>query len=108
MRNPMTSYTVEQAKLAAEKFCSNNAGWEMICDIEDSDSLYKGWNDMDKKVKAAWRKKYGMAGAQDAWESLADKPCKVPYKFISGAGEVYDSILDVPAFHNSMMIFKVS
>jgi hypothetical protein len=31
---------------------------------------------------------------------------KVPTGFISGAGFFYDNALDVPAFHNLMMVFK--
>lgn len=103
----METYTVEQAKQHAEKFCKKNPGWKMICDIENSDKLYCTWKELGKAIKERWRRKFGDL-AETAWEELGTPYCKVPYGFISGAGVFYDEITDIPLNHNSMMIFKIN
>lgn len=99
------SYSVEQAAEHAVRWCSEHKGWERICDIDDSDSLYKTFDELPLRVRKSWEKEYP-TDPQGAWEEWGHKPCKVKYGFISGKGEFYRDILKVPRFHNLMMVFK--
>jgi len=100
-------YTVKQATQHAFLWCQNNPGWKRICDIENSDSLYFTWDELPKKIRKQWKKHFG-SYAKEAWEEFGEKPCKVPYGFITGKGEFYNDVLKVPLNHNLMMVFKVN
>lgn len=50
---------------------------------------------------------YGEYSAESAWREFGDSYCKVRKGFISGKGEFYEDVLDVPRFHNLMTVFKV-
>ena len=99
------TYTVEQAAEHAKGWCKRH-GWQRICDIPNSDTLYYAWEELPKKERAHWLRLYGGYSAQRAWEEYGAKKCKVGSGFISGAGIFYANILDVPRFHNVMMVFK--
>ncbi|MCO1599855.1 hypothetical protein [Desulfosporosinus nitroreducens] len=101
------SYTTEQASEHAKKWCSQHKGWKRICDIEDSDALYKTWDELPVKVRKEWESHYGYS-AENAWLEFGRKPCKVPKGFITGKGEFYENVLDVPPWHNLMMVFQTS
>lgn len=101
----MTAYSVDDASRHAIQWCAQHHGWQRICDIPDSDSLYKKWGELSQKVQASWEHAYP-SDPEGAWLEFGKAPCKVPYGFISGAGEFYKNILDVPPLHNSMMVFK--
>jgi hypothetical protein len=105
--NSEESYTTEQAAQESLKWCEKHPGWKRICDIEDSNSLYKTWDELSEKEKKSWINYYGVLGAKGAWEEFGHKPCKVKYGFISGKGEFYKKVTDVPPLHNLMMVFKI-
>jgi hypothetical protein len=102
----LEEFTVGQAALHAIKWCRDNPGWQRICDIEDTDQYYKTFKEMPKKVQNDYIRMYGEYEAEDAWNEFDIAPCKIPKGHISGKGDFYSDILDVPLFHNSMMVFK--
>ncbi|GAA5416216.1 hypothetical protein Pryu01_01248 [Paraliobacillus ryukyuensis] len=104
----METYSVEQASRNALNWCENNKGWARICDIENVDSLYKNWAELSEKEKSYWVKQFGQYDAESAWIEFGKSPCKVPYGFITGKGDFYRNILDVPLHHNLMTVYKVS
>lgn len=99
-------YCTEEASIHALRFCEKYPGWKRICDIEDSDNLYKTWNELSERAKRPWIREY-RDRAEDAWGEWGNKPCKVQYGFISGKGKFYKKVTDVPHLHNLIMIFKV-
>ena len=101
------AYTTQQASDHAKTWCTQHRGWERICDIEDSDVLYKTWNELPAKVRKEWEDHYGSSG-EAAWLEFGTKPCKVLKGFITGKGEFYENVLDVPPWHNLMMVFQTS
>jgi hypothetical protein len=103
----METYTPEQASQKAIEWCNANKGWKRICDIEDSDSLYKTFDELPKKVQNYWIDEYGKYNAENAWKEFGESYCKVPTGYVSGKGEFYENVLDVPRHHNLMMVFKV-
>jgi len=100
------SYTTEQASQHALNWCAKNPKWKRICDIPDSDALYKTWEELPIKVRDSWESRYGY-DAKSAWREFGYRPCKVKFGFISGKGEFFRNVLDVPRFHNIMMVFRV-
>ena len=103
----METYTTEQAAQRALEWCEANKGWKRICDIHDSDFLYKTWEELPKKIRQHWISQYGKYSAENAWREFGEAYCKVPNGFISGKGEFYENALDIPKFQNLMMVFKV-
>lgn len=102
MERSEETYTTEQAATAAVMWCQTHPGWQRICDISNSDKLYKTYSELTKRERQAWDQQ----GGEAAWREFGYGRCKVPYGFISGLGKFYRSVLDVPRFHNSMMVFK--
>ncbi|MRY42793.1 hypothetical protein [Clostridium beijerinckii] len=100
-------YSTDEAAQKALEWCDKHEGWKRICDIEDSDSLYKNWDELSDKEKKPWIGYYGEFSAESAWRELEKRPCKVKYGFITGKGEFYNNILKVPKFHNLMQVYKV-
>ena len=100
-------YSSDQAAKKALEWCDKHKGWKRICDLEDSDSLYKNWNELNDKEKKPWVEYYGQFNAESAWREFGKRPCKVKYGFITGKGEFYNNILKVPRFHNLMQVYKV-
>lgn len=99
-------YTTEDAFKAAIEWCAKNPGWQRICDIEDSDSLYFKFEELPKKEQAGWKKDYP-GDYWYAWREFGCPVCKVKNGHVSGAGVFYDKITDVPSDHGMMMVFKV-
>lgn len=95
-------YTTEQAADRAKEWCAAHPGWQRICDIENHSRLYKTFDELPARVRRHWEHE----GGEAAWREFGSAPCKVPKGFISGAGKFYRDILDVPRFHNLMMVFK--
>ena len=101
------TYSTEEAAKFALKWCEKNNGWERICDIScDSEELYYSWSEITKKEKDFWIKEYGVDSAKDAWKEFGNKKCKIPYGFITGKGEFYSNILDVPLNHSIIMVYQ--
>lgn len=98
------TYSVDDAARHAEVWCETRPGWQRICDIEDTDALYKTYAELPERDRKYWDKN----GGEYAWREWGRRPCKVPFGFITGAGAFVRDILDVPRFHNSMMVFKTS
>lgn len=103
--DPDKAFTTDQASEHAVRWCSAHPGWQRICDLEDSDSFYEKWEDLPSRTRRAWETEY-RSDAKDAWQEFGTAKCKVPTGFISGAGFFYKKAIDVPAFHNMMMVFK--
>lgn len=101
------SYTTEQASQHAVEWCKKHKGWKRICDIENSDSLYYNWDEIEKKEKDYWINSFGEYSAESAWREFGIAKCKVKKGYITGKGEFYKNILEVPLFHNLMTILKV-
>lgn len=101
------TYTVEQASEHAKNWCKKHKGWKRICDIDDSDNLYKTWDELNEKIKRSWINEYGNYSAESAWLEFGRRPCKVPFGFITGKGEFYKDVRQVPLYHNLMMVYKV-
>lgn len=96
------SFTTEQAADRAKAWCTAHPGWQRICDVPNSDALYKTFSELPERDQRAWH----ACGGEAAWKEFGRAPCKVPNGFISGAGKFYRNVLDVPRFHNLMMVFK--
>jgi len=99
-------YSAEEAASKALKWCNSRPTWMRICDIKDTEPLYKGWSELPHSEQKPWIERYKIC-AQEAWEEFAVKPCKVDHGFISGEGVFYNCINEVPLMHNIMMVFRV-
>jgi hypothetical protein len=99
-------YSVEQAADHAKTWCERHPGWKRICDIENTDELYKTFSELSLKERRYWEKNY--SDPEDAWLELGRIPCKVPFGFITGRGDFFRNITQVTINHNLMMVFKVS
>jgi hypothetical protein len=95
------------AQLAAEhavSWCAAHPGWQRICDIEDVNALYKTYAELSSQDRRYWERH----GGEVLWLEFGRKPCKVPHGFVTGKGEFYWNILEVPIFHNIMTVYKTS
>lgn len=93
-------FSVEQASKHALDWCAKNPSWIRICDLEDSNCYYVQWGELSERQRSRW-------GSEYAYNEFAQKRQKVKTGFISGKGEFFSDILDVPRWHNSMMVFRV-
>jgi hypothetical protein len=103
--DPEKPFTTDQAAEQAVKWCKAHPGWQRICDIEDTDSLYEQWEDLPYRARKFWENEC-RSDPKGSWQRFETAKSKVPTGFISGAGFFYDNALDVPACHNMMMVFK--
>lgn len=108
--NPQSqeTYTTEQAATHAFLYCQTHKNWHRICDLETTDHLYKTWPELSQRERNQWIKAYGEYSAESAWQEFGTAPCKVPKAYITGKGEFYKDILQVPLSHNLMTIYKTS
>lgn len=90
----------------AREWCCRNPGWRLICDIPDTESLYKTWQEMPKRYRDDWERIYH-SDAESAWKEFGRAVCKVPYGFVGTDGVFYPEITDVPTNTNSCQVFKV-
>lgn len=97
-------YSVEQASAHAITWCAAHPGWQRICDIDDCDALYRTYAELSSRDRRYWDRR----GGEASWREWGRRACKVPYGFVTGKGEFYRDICDVPLFHNVMMVFKTS
>jgi len=93
-------YTLQEASAKATAFCTENAGWIKVCDMPETFNPYKSWKELTAKARKHW-------GTIEVWRDCATEEPKYPYGFISGAGEFFGSVLDVPPHHQHMMVWKV-
>lgn len=101
-------YSTKDAAEKALEWCSNHKGWIRICDLKDDVStLYKTWEELSERERKTWIKQFGETSAKDAWEEFGIAPCKVEYGFISGKGEFYKKVTEVPLYHNLMEVYKI-
>lgn len=101
-------YSTEEASEKALKWCEEHPEWTRICDLNcDSNDLYKTWEELSERERKSWIHEFGENEAKEAWEEFGKKVCKVPYGFISGKGIFYNSVLDVPLYHNLMQVYKI-
>jgi hypothetical protein len=97
-------FSVEQASSHAAEFCRKNPAWLRVCDMPDTEevsrALYVQWDELSKAAQERW-------GSEYAYDEFARKRCKVKQGVMSGKGEIYGSVLDVPLFHNMMCMYRV-
>lgn len=103
----MPEYTVNDAKVKAEEYCKQHPDWELICNIEDTDTLSLSFSELPKSEQKQWRLRHH-EHAEDAWSEFGIAPSRHPFKHVSGAGELFDTCLNVPMGHQSMMIFNTA
>ena len=96
------TYSPEQASEHAAHWCAKRPAWVRICDMPEGycDTLYVQWGELSPAKQVYW-------GSEYAYNEFASKKCKVPEGFISGKGEFFESVHDVPLFHNLMMVFRI-
>jgi len=94
--------TFEEVLQHSSEWCVKNPAWIRICDLPDGhcESLHVQWTELSATQQRRW-------GSEYSYNEFGDKRCKVPYGFVSGKGEFYKRITDVPRFHNSMMVFRI-
>lgn len=97
---------VEKIFRVALEWCEMNPGWKRICDIPNTDSFYKTWDELPKSTRAAWGNRYHEY-AERAWREFGQSECKIPYGFVGTDGVFYPQITDVPINTNHCMVFKV-
>lgn len=93
-------YTPRQALEHADKWCAKRPAWLPIYLLDDTDQYYVQWGELSAKDKEYW-------GSQDAYDEFATKRQKIEIGFISGKGEFYGDVLQVPLFHNFMMVLRI-
>lgn len=93
-------YTPEQAAKHADRWCAKRPAWVPICLLDDTEQYYVQWDELSAKDKEYW-------GSEFDYDEFAKKRCKIETGFISGKGEFYGDVLQVPLFHNFMMVFRV-
>lgn len=94
------SYSVEQASKHAMDWCAKHPAWIRICDLDDTNCYYVQWDELSDRERRSW-------GTEYAYNEFATKRRKVKTGFVSGKGEFFPDILNVPPWHNSMMVFCV-
>ena len=90
----------------ALEWCQKRPAWKRICDIPNSDKLYKTWEELPEKVRAEWEERFHDS-AESAWREFGIGVCKVKYGFVGTDGVFYPEITDVPLNTNSCMVFRV-
>ena len=80
-----------------------NPEWSLICDIEDTDSLYVQWHELPKPERMSWIGKYG-EGGRWAFEEFGNKRCKVERKFLNSCLELVDEWPEGEA----MSVYKIN
>lgn len=95
-------FSVEQASQHAAEWCAKHPAWLRICDLGDIDSnqFYVQWHELSDRDRKGW-------GSEYAYEEFAIRKSKVEMGFISGKGEFYSNVLDVPMWHNLMQVVRV-
>ncbi|WP_314439466.1 hypothetical protein [Massilia timonae] len=95
-------FSVEQASQHAAAWCAKHPAWLRICDLGDIDGnqFYVQWHELSARDQKGW-------GSEYAYNEFAIKAQKVEMGFISGKGEFYSEVLDVPPFHNLMQVIRV-
>jgi hypothetical protein len=91
----------------AARFCRENPGWQMICDIPNSDALYETWEDLPGAEKRRLNAAYPGCG-EAAYREFCRHRCKVPSGHIGEDGVFYEDITQKPFLINTMMVFKTS
>jgi hypothetical protein len=97
-------FSVEQASAHAAEFCRKRPAWIRVCDMPDTEevnrALYVQWDELSATQQAHW-------GSEYAYDEFARKRCKVKQGVMTGKGEFYASVLDVPLSHNMMGMYRV-
>ncbi len=103
----ITEFTVADAKRHAEAFCHRNPTWRMICDLDEADYSPLPWSMLPREERRHWLRRYG-SSAPEAWAEFGtNKPMPYRMGYVSGAGEFFNDVLDVPRFHNLMTVVEV-
>ena len=103
----MEQYSVQDALVHARAHCANHPNWQPICDIENTNNLSLSFSELPAKIQNDWRRHYPV-DPEEAWAEFGIAPSRHPFKHVTGKGELFDSALDVPLGHQSMMIFDLS
>lgn len=86
------------------EWCERHPGWKRICDIPDSDALYKTWDELPAKVRRVWEAAYH-SRAEDAWREFGSAPCRVEHGYVGVAGVFYPRITDLPMNTNFCAVY---
>jgi hypothetical protein len=95
-----THYSVEEASEHAKAWCARNPAWMRICDIPDTDQYYVKWDELSTADQKFWMSEYG-------YKEFAIARCKIKTGYISGKGEFFENINELPPAHNLMSVFRV-
>lgn len=95
-------YTQQDATKKAREYVSTHPAWVPICDmLADPGVLYYKFHELTDKERKYWEH-------PDRYNAYARKRCKVQRAHITGDGEIYADICDVPPKKGaSMMLYKV-
>jgi hypothetical protein len=95
-------YSTEDAAKHAAAWCAKRPAWMRVCDMGgiDADQFYVQWHELGKRDQEGW-------GSKSAYDEFSIKRQKVEMGFISGKGDFYGDILEVPLFHNVMQVIRV-
>ena len=52
------SFSVDQASAHAMEWCNKHPSWQRICDIENTDVLYKSFDELSGKQRKYWQENY--------------------------------------------------
>lgn len=91
----------------ASEWCERHPGWMRICDIPNTDALYLTWEELPRKVRAAWERDFH-SSAENAWREFGHGVCKVDVGFIGTDGVFYPRITDVPTNTNCVQVYHVA
>lgn len=67
---------IEEQLKKYREWQKQNPEWELICDIQETKSLYVQWNELPVVERRVWVDNFGDA-AKDAFEEFGTKRCKV-------------------------------
>ena len=95
-------YTQQDATKKAREWVKTHPAWILICDMKaDPDIFYFQFHELTDKERSYW-------GSAGHYNEYAIRRCKVQRAHITGDGEIYASICDIPPNKGgSMMMFKV-
>jgi len=100
-------YSVNDAARHAKTYCDKHKGWQRICDVKESEILSLRFDELPLREQRAWKNQCPTA-PEDSWKEFGIAPSRHPFKFMSGAGEIYGKHIDVPSGHQVMMLFNTS
>lgn len=108
----MTSnhFTTDDASRHAQLWCSRNLSWSRICDVDER-AYVVSWSDLPGLTRRRFCVRYRCHSddhGRAVFDEFGPKPLRFRFGFISGAGEFFASVCDVPISHNLMMVIQTN